>query len=557
MLKNIDSLKIKIIILLSLLIIFLTVLLSCVYIDNINSLVKSNIIFIHKNMIVKEKKELQNKIDLVFNIIKMYYEKSTPKYMEKVVKKSLISHQEQLFSQLNHIYNINKNKVSDKQMKTILKNIVKYARYDGNGYFWINDMNYKMIMHPIKPRYNGKIFINTPKVPFVQLGVDAIKKYKTNEEFIKYRFYNPSTKKYEFKVSLVRVFEPYKWIIGTGRYLSDVTPIVKKQLIEDIKALRYGHNGYFWIADMNYKMIMHPIKPRYNGKIFINTPKVPFVQLGVDAIKKTKKDEDFIRYKFYDNVAKTYEEKLSVIKLFKPWGWIVGTGVCIHNVKKSIHRIKLLKTYEEKNLIKKILLITICIILLTLVLAYYLIGKFISEPIKNLTSEKKYFKEISEIDFLTNILNRRSFFEKLGRYSDIAKNNNIFLGIMMVDIDHFKSINDLYGHDGGDEVLRQMSKIIRACLRKDDLFGRLGGEEFCLCVFDSDKETLLKIAQKIRVEIEKTIVEHNSNKIKFTISIGCYHFDTSLEKHDVALQKADKALYKAKNRGRNRIEIYN
>ena len=87
----------------------------------------------------------------------------------------------------------------------------------------------------------GKIFINTPKVPFVQLGVDALKKCNCDKTFIKYQFYNPATKKYEFKVSLVRVFKPYNWIIGTGSYISNITKQIQDNTLDSIKHLRYGN----------------------------------------------------------------------------------------------------------------------------------------------------------------------------------------------------------------------------------------------------------------------------------------------------------------------------
>ena len=215
LMKNIQSLKVKIIILLSALVIMTTAVMATLYIQNLNALVHSNIQLFSTTLMDNEKKELKNKIDLASNILHMYYQQTEPKYIENVVKQTLTSHQQQLFSQLNNFYKKNKDKYTSEQLKDELKLLVKYARYSSNGYFWINDMNFTMIMHPIKPEYNGKNFSNTPEVPFVTMGIKYLKNSKNNEAFIKYKFYNPSTKKYEFKVSLVKIFKPFNWIIGT------------------------------------------------------------------------------------------------------------------------------------------------------------------------------------------------------------------------------------------------------------------------------------------------------------------------------------------------------
>jgi len=555
-LKNILSLDKKIIILLSALITSLTFILTTIYLNNIGSLIDSNIEFYSNSMMKNEKKALEDKIELAVNILKMYYEKTTPKYMEGEVKNKLTSHQEQLFSQLNNLYNKYKNKLTEKELQNKLKDIVKYARYSNNGYFWINNFKNKMIMHPIKPQYDGKYFVDTPLVPFVELGSKKLKKLKTDSAFIKYKFYNPATKKYEFKVSLVRVFKPYGWIIGTGRYLSDVTPMVQQDAINDIKAFRYGKDGYFWINNMNYKMIMHPIKPQYDGKFFINTPKVPFVKLGVDALKKSNTDNAVIKYRFYNPATKKYENKLSVVKLFKPWNLVIGSGIYLNNIEKSIEQVSIKKDKEQTKLIFKIILISIFIIFIITIISYYLTIKFIVEPMQQLHNQKEYFEEIANIDYLTNVFNRRAFYDRADQYFAYARRNDIEVSVMMIDIDYFKKVNDTYGHEAGDIVLQKLSKIVTNSIREEDIFGRLGGEEFGICILNSNKFMLCNMAQKIRHKIEDTTVLYKGTEIKFTISIGCHNLYSKQEDFETALNKADKALYKAKTTGRNKVEMY-
>ena len=262
-----------------------------------------------------------------------------------------------------------------------------------------------MVMHPIKPQFDGKTFINTPKVPFVQLGVDALKKCNCDKAFIKYEFYNPATKKYEFKVSLVRVFKPFNWIIGTGRYISDISPIIKKEVLQNIKELRFGKSGYFWVNDMNYKMVMHPIKPQFDGKTFINTPKVPFVQLGVDALKKSDKDYAFIKYKFYNPHSKKYEEKLSIVRLFKPWGWVIGTGTYLKDVEDTIAKMYQAAKKEVMLAIVKIVVANLVLILIIIFISYSISNIYIIQPIKKI--------ENGLIEFFEYLSRKRNSFTKI------------------------------------------------------------------------------------------------------------------------------------------------
>ena len=378
---------------------------TLVAVNNINKVTSKNIENFKKTIIAQKKKELMDKSDIVYKLVYSHYKKTLPEEMEKNVREYLNNRAELLFNILYRVYNKNKNSMSEEELKKRIKGLVKAARYGKSGYFWINDFNYKMVMHPIKPEFDGKTFINTPKVPFVQLGVDALKKCNCDATFIKYKFYNPATKKYEFKVSLVKVFKPFNWIIGTGRYLSDVTPEVQKEALENIKDIRFGKSGYFWVNDMNYKMVMHPIKPEFDGKTFINTPKVPFVQLGVDALKKSGKDYAYIKYKFYNPKTGKYEEKLSIVRVFKPWGWVIGTGTYLQDMYNTIEKMKQDAKKEVLNAILQIAGINVVLILIIIFISYSISNKYIIEPLKKI--------EKGLVEFFEFLSRKRDNFEKI------------------------------------------------------------------------------------------------------------------------------------------------
>lgn len=157
----------------------------------------------------------------------------------------------------------------------------------------------------------------------------------------------------------------------------------------------------------------------------------------------------------------------------------------------------------------------------------------------------------ANVDFLTQIYNRFKFYEFLYLEIERAKTENNDLSIIMFDIDHFKQINDTYGHDAGDQVLVALSAIVTNILTGKEIFARWGGEEFMVLLPDKNMDDSKDIAETIRNGIEKT-------KINMIDRVTCSFGVTQFERQDDAaafLKKADNALYCAKNNGRNRVEV--
>tara|TARA_R110000744_G_scaffold37249_2_gene85463 strand:- start:11190 stop:12467 length:1278 start_codon:yes stop_codon:yes gene_type:complete len=168
---------------------------------------------------------------------------------------------------------------------------------------------------------------------------------------------------------------------------------------------------------------------------------------------------------------------------------------------------------------------------------------------------EKVLKELSVRDPLTSLLNRRGFFEAAKASLSYAKRNIKSVSLAMIDIDLFKAINDNYGHHTGDEVLKEFATIMCECFRDSDIIGRLGGEEFCVLLTDSN---LLSAKEKLdifRDTIEKrTISIADEHLIKFTISVGLTESEkNSAYNLDAMLKQADKYLYQAKDSGRNKV----
>lgn len=159
-------------------------------------------------------------------------------------------------------------------------------------------------------------------------------------------------------------------------------------------------------------------------------------------------------------------------------------------------------------------------------------------------------KRQANTDYLTNLPNRRYFFEEAEKSLKQIKRTNGDGALAMLDIDHFKSINDTYGHDVGDEVLKGLSICFKKYFKKH-LVARLGGEEFAVYFIDVEKQEALKRLEGFRYFIEANSHEFSSAKIKFTISIG--FVSGPVYKIDELLKQADLKLYDAKETGRNKV----
>lgn len=163
--------------------------------------------------------------------------------------------------------------------------------------------------------------------------------------------------------------------------------------------------------------------------------------------------------------------------------------------------------------------------------------------------------KLANFDYLTGLYNRRAFDDKLSEEMVRAKRYSIDLSIFMIDIDHFKQVNDRYGHNVGDIVLKRIAETFKKRCREVDIVGRFGGEEFVIMLPHTNLEQSTSLAEDLRASIE--IIDFSDNGINhpITISLGiCSLKPGQLATKDQLLKAADIALYRAKNSGRNRIE---
>lgn len=167
-----------------------------------------------------------------------------------------------------------------------------------------------------------------------------------------------------------------------------------------------------------------------------------------------------------------------------------------------------------------------------------------------------YIQKVQEAatrDYLTKLYNRRYLFEIGGKLFENAKREHLSLAVAIIDIDFFKKVNDTYGHDSGDAVLKEVSHLLANSFRSSDVVARYGGEEFCVITTNASAENCFDIFEKIRKKVEELHVHVNDKTLSVTISTGvCSSIEKSLE---ATLKKADELLYEAKTSGRNKVLV--
>lgn len=188
-----------------------------------------------------------------------------------------------------------------------------------------------------------------------------------------------------------------------------------------------------------------------------------------------------------------------------------------------------------------------------------LLAVFISGYLRNvgfiMMVSHRLYQDLCETalqDFLTRVCNRRAIHQRLEQQFDQFQRYHSLCSLIFVDIDHFKAVNDTYGHETGDEVLQTVAILLKKNLRKSDALGRWGGEEFLILLPNTPVEKAVKVAEKLRIEVaRKKIMDINC-----TVSLGVKMFDENDHSLDEAIKRVDKALYEAKNRGRNCVVAF-
>jgi diguanylate cyclase (GGDEF)-like protein len=183
------------------------------------------------------------------------------------------------------------------------------------------------------------------------------------------------------------------------------------------------------------------------------------------------------------------------------------------------------------------------------------IGNQVATSLENAMMYRK-METMATTDGLTGLVNHRTFQERFAQLLERSARHKHSAAVLLCDVDHFKSVNDNYGHPVGDEVLRQVAKVLRGAVRVIDVPARYGGEEFAVVLESTDLEGALKLAERIREDVGRLKTQTDKGVLQVTMSVGVAAFPGDATEQALLIERADLALYHAKESGRNRVVCY-
>lgn len=194
--------------------------------------------------------------------------------------------------------------------------------------------------------------------------------------------------------------------------------------------------------------------------------------------------------------------------------------------------------------------------MMTIFSPYLLIAYLTTMLSADLQYARRMFKYLSETDDMTGLSNIRAFNNIITQEIKKAERYGQAFTILMIDADNLKGVNDKFGHEAGDRMIKAMATIIQSCLRDSDSLARYGGDEFIALLSQTEQQNAIEAAERIRKAIENSSFDMEGNPVKSTISIGMSCYPAQANNITDLLRKTDQALYLSKNNGRNRVTLY-
>jgi len=402
--KNL-SIKIKLFIIIFTSMIVVSTILSIQSVMTIKKVSEEHIEKYKKEAYQIKTDELKNYVSIAINTIDTFYKRGSKEKIKQEVESTLKEHTSQVFNTIQAVYDKFKGKLTQKELKEKIKFIINSSRYGKNGYFWINDLDAVIIDHPIKPQLNGKNLSNFKDKNGKRIFYEFASICKNNSEgFVDYVWPKPGFNKPQAKVSYVKLFKPFNWVIGTGAYVDDITKDLQKEALQAISKMRYGKSGYFWINDMQPKMIMHPIKPSLDGKDLSNIKDPKGTYLFNEMVNVCKQsNQGLVKYYWPKPGKDQPQEKFSYVQVFPAWNWIVGTGAYVDDIEDKVIAMRKVTSKHIQSIIISTIVESLILIIIMMIIVNIIMNKMIINPLTN---------------FKDGILN---FFKYLNRETDTVK----------------------------------------------------------------------------------------------------------------------------------------
>jgi len=353
--------------------------------------------------------------------------------------------------------------------------------------------------------------------------------------------------------------------------------IVRDRAKKLIRSVRFDSNRYVWVNEiLNYTggdgyavRVVHPNLPETEGELLSTLTQdsngdFPYKE-ELEGVKAS--GELYFSYYFKKMGSDEVSKKLTYAKLYKPFDWVVATGIHYDDIDSIVlkRRQAFEKVYDGQVMVFLAMLASVFVICCMMLYIFEkqlnsMINRFVAKIKINeaeLRCEKEKLSEayrelegVAFVDYLTGLFNRRAMCDIIKKNLERCRLDGANFCLILADIDKFKSINDIHGHDAGDIVLKSVAALLKDALRKDDVISRWGGEEFLIMVNANDLAGGIVLAEKLRRIIASSLIRVGEHSIHLTMTFGVVASacDKTL---DMLVKEADQFLYSGKERSRN------
>ena len=498
---------------------------------------------------ISQKEEVKNIVDIGYEIIENIYEENQDKSKEEILK--LITQKLRSLKFFNNL----------------------------SGYYFIFDTRAMTIMAPHRRDLEGQNFYkinNQYATEFMNGALQLL--LKKDEGYYDWKWYKPKEEIPKNKTGYLKLFKPLGIFIGSGKYNEDIQSSVKKSVQNLLNMMRFDDKGYIFAYDLEGTTIAH------FKKHLIGTNRWTLRSRGRSLVKEIiklgqEKEGGFIQYEAtIDPRTSRPSDKISYVKSLKPFNWVIGHGVYNTDIIRALEVKKAQMQKRLDDTILQIIVISLAVTIISVLLMFIItisvrkifeeyrmhlkhVNESLEHKVKERTMEleasQRKLKELVIRDPLTSLFNRRYFEEISYELLLLSRREQKPLCMAMVDIDYFKQINDNYGHDVGDEILKNLAERLRKHIRKSDVVARIGGEEFVIVFPNTTAKQADRLCNYLRKSVEELdYVSFNLSLVKFTISIGLSEYIPEKDvNYRALLKRADEALYDAKANGRNQVVV--
>ncbi len=559
------------------LIIVITLLVTVkVYNDSLDNAIDT----LENDLIALEKRAIQSKVDSFADLII---------YRKSIVEDDLTARIKQRVENAKRtaetIYKQYKETKSSDEIQNIIKTTLRPSQWNsGESYIWIVDHNGVLQLGPKNIQHlEGRSIIDFKDATGLAVIKKEISICKSNDEgYLWDTFSKPGgglNRQFQ-QIAFVKNFGHYDWYFGTAEFLDTAAKKIDLELLNSIGKIDNSLNSTVFIVNKEGKLLFSQVLPQQVGKSVYENRSSATLDTFHETMELLKHQESaFLSYSGINPKTKQEETKYTYVRTIENSDWIIGSGFNESAIKEMVAKqtIAIYEVYYSKFrfLIFFSLFFMIVGLIISYVLSQFLKNNFlkyqkqihiktedlqklneglegkVQERTKELEEMAEELKVLATTDSLTKVNNRYAIMNIMETEINRAKRYKEPLSALLFDADHFKNVNDNYGHDIGDLVLSQLALIAKESLRETDIIGRYGGEEFLVLMPNTTIQDAKRSAERIRMTVEGHCFEMVGT---VTISLGLSEWQKD-EDVNTLFKRLDRLMYRAKETGRNQLNM--